>query len=165
MSSFSGIWAYTFFCNAPGCLFGEVFFNIAVFQNLIFSLKKEIKERKTCITYNDVDILKPMTSIAISWCLSKSSHTTFAVLLSKISLILCQGWLFFTWRNKKILCMAVVFTAKHTFHLGNYMPSVSAEEDKISILLNHTIFARIFYWPCNTSSFSPVFAIAYVQNF
>lgn len=41
--------------------------------------------------------------------------------------------------------MAVVYTAKHTFHLGNYLASVSAEEDKISILLNHTIFARIFY--------------------
>lgn len=61
--------------------------------------------------------------------------------------------------------MAVVYTAKHTLHLKNYMPSVSAEEDKISILLNHTIFARILYWPYNTSIFSPVFTVAYVQNF
>lgn len=35
MISFSGIWAYTLSCNASGYLFAE-----AVFQNLIFRLKK-----------------------------------------------------------------------------------------------------------------------------
>lgn len=69
-------------------------FHAAMFQNLIIRLKKEIKQRRPILlTHDEVETLKSVTSIAISWCLSKSSHTTFAELLSKISLILCQGWL------------------------------------------------------------------------
>lgn len=68
---------------------------------------KRKKERPISLTHDVVETLKHVTGIAISWCLSKSLHTTFAVILSKISLILCQGWLLsFTWSSKKILCMA-----------------------------------------------------------